>query len=291
MNLSEIFNFSLIYSALRLSIPLILASLGGIFSELSGVVNIALEGIMLLGAFFGMLGSYYFNPLAGIILAVIIGSLTALMHALLSIKYRTDQIVSGIAINIFAVGLTNFLLFLLFKQSGHSPEVKGFSWIIYAVLAFILVILGHFILFYTPLGLRIRAVGEHPRACDTLGINIYKIRYLCVIISGILAAFSGAYLSLGHLSSFTREMSAGRGFIAIAAMIFGKWKPIGALYASLFFGFADALQLRLMGKGMIPPEFLNSLPYIFTMIVLAGVIGKAHPPASIGIPYNPEEGE
>lgn len=288
MALQDILDISIIPATLRMAIPLILASLGGVISERGGVVNIALEGLLLFGAFFAATGSYFTgSPWIGVALALISGALGALIHAVLSIKYKADQIVSGVAINILAVGVTNYFLFFLFKTSGHTPEVPHLSWEVFGVLTFLILGILHVVLYHTPIGLRIRAVGEHPLAADTLGIHVQSLRFWCVLTSGLLAALGGAYLSLGHLSSFTREMSAGKGFIALAAMIFGKWTPLGAAAAALLFGFTDALQLRLMGKGVIPPEFLNMLPYIITIILLAGVIGKAKPPQADGIPYDP----
>lgn len=290
MQLNDILDFSLVPATFRMAIPIILAALGGVISERSGVVNIALEGLMLFGAFFAVVGSYFTgSPWLGILFALTSGIVGALIHAVLSIYYKADQIVSGVAINILAVGATNYCLFLFFNTSGHSPEVPHLTWQLFGIFTIILVGLTYVALYYTPLGLRIRAVGEHPKAADTLGVNVQKVRYLCVIASGLLASLGGAYLSLGHLSSFTREMSAGKGFIALAAMIFGKWNPLGAFLASLLFGLADALQLRLMGRWNIPPEFLNMLPYVITMIILAGVIGKARSPAADGIPYDPAD--
>lgn len=274
----------------RMSIPLVLAALGGVISERSGVVNIALEGLMLIGAFFAVVGSYFTgSPWLGLLFALLSGIVVAFIHALLSVYYKADQIVSGIAINILAVGATNYCLFLFFNTSGHSPEVSHLPWQLFGYITIILLIIIYVVLYHTPLGLRIRAIGEHPKAADTLGINVQKVRCLCVLASGLLAALGGAYLSLGHLSSFTREMSAGKGFIALAAMIFGKWHPIGAAMACLLFGLTDAIQLHLMGRWNIPPEFLNMLPYIITMILLAGLIGKAKPPAADGIPYDPTD--
>lgn len=281
-------NISIIPATFRMAIPLVFAALGGVVSERAGVVNIALEGLMLMGAFFAMIGSYFFDsPLFGIFLALASGFSGAFIHSVVSIKFKADQIVSGVAVNILAVGLTNYIMVLLFKKAGTSPSVPHISWQFFGIIALLLVATIHLILYYTPIGLRIRAVGEHPKAADTLGIDVLRLRFWCVIVSGLLAALGGAYLSIGHLSSYTREMSAGKGFIALAAVIFGKWNPVGTAFACLLFGFTDALQLRLMGKGVIPPEFLNMLPYVITMIVLAGVIGKARAPAADGVPYDP----
>jgi simple sugar transport system permease protein len=290
MNLLErIFDISVIGATLRMATPLIIAGIGGMFSERSGVINIALEGMMLLGAFFGVVITYYVgSPWLGILGAMAVGGLLGVVHGIVSIRYKANQVVSGTAINILAGGLTIYILRVLFNVAGTTPAVTKlptwgpFSPIVF--LALLLVVLSHIILFYTPLGLRIRSVGEHPKAADTVGINVYGIRYLCVIISGCLAGLAGAYLSLGELDVFVKNMTAGRGFIALAAMIFGKWTPIGTFGASILFGFADALQMRLQGIG-IPSQFIQMIPYIFTMVALVGVIGRAVPPGALGEPY------
>lgn len=312
--LISIFSVALFASTVRAATPLILAALGGIFSERSGVVNIALEGIMLIGAFFAMLISYlgqqmglppFISALSGAIGAVVFGFLISMIHAVVSIRYRADQVVSGVAINILALGLTGFLLQQIFNTSGNSPSVPNLpAWpipllssipvigpiffnqppIVYAAL--IAVPVSAFVLFRTPLGLRIRAVGEHPKAADTVGINVFQLRYLGVALSGVLAGLGGAYLSLGQLNIFTEGMTNGRGFIALAAVIFGKWNPWGALGACLLFGLADAVQISLQNAGVnIPSDFLLMLPYVLTLVALAGFIGRSNPPAASGVPY------
>ncbi|OCL27180.1 branched-chain amino acid ABC transporter permease [Orenia metallireducens] len=288
----QIFNLETFSSTLRMAIPLMVAAIGGMFSERSGVVNIALEGMMLAGAFIAVVVSYFTgNAWFGLIGAVIFGGLFALIHAIVSIRYHANQVVSGVALNLLAAGGTVFLLNILFNTSGTSPSVKAlpywgtFKPTVY--LGLLIVAISHYVLFYTPFGLRVRAVGEHPHAADSVGIDVEKIRYVCVILSGMLAGFAGAHLSIGVLSVFREGMTAGRGFIALAALIFGKWYPFGAMGASLLFGFFQAIEIRLQGIEAIgiPGEFVQTIPYILTVIALAGVIGRATPPAASGEPF------
>ena len=310
----SIFTVALFASTIRSATPLLLAALGGIFSERSGIVNIALEGIMLTGAFFAMLFSYIGNQWGlpdwasawlGVLAAVFFGYLISMIHAVVSIRYQADQIVSGVAINILALGLTGFLLQRIFDISGNSPSVPSLgAWPIPGLssipilgpiffnqppvvyLALIAVPITAFVLFRTPLGLRLRSVGEHPKAADTMGINVFQLRYLGVALSGVLAGLAGAYLSIGQLNIFAENMTNGRGFIALAAVIFGKWNPWGAFGACLLFGLADAIQISLQNAGVnIPSEFLLMFPYILTLIALAGFIGRSNPPAAVGVPY------
>ncbi|TVQ41052.1 MAG: ABC transporter permease [Spirochaetaceae bacterium] len=300
-------NATVLAAALRMATPLIFTSMGGIFSERSGVINIGLEGMMLTGAFMGMLVTYYSGtPWVGLLGALASGAVMGLIHAVASVRYKVDQVVSGTAINIFAVGFTVFMLRTVFDVAGTSPAVPRIQSItlplisripvvgeiignqnpmVYMALA--LVVLVHVFLFRTVWGLRLRAVGEHPKAADTVGINVFQTRYIAVIASGALAGLGGAYLSIAHLSRFGDGMTAGRGFISLAAMIFGKWTPFGALGASILFGFADAVQMRLQEVG-IPRHFVQMGPYILTMIALAGFIGRATPPKAIGKPYEKE---
>jgi len=288
----QIFNLETFSSTLRMAIPLMVAAIGGMFSERSGVVNIALEGMMLAGAFVAVVASYFTGSAwLGLLAAVIFGGLFALIHAVVSIRYHADQVVSGVALNLLAAGGTVFLLNILFNTSGTSPSVNAlpywgpFKPTVY--LGLLIVLISHYVLFYTPFGLRVRAVGEHPHAADSVGIDVEKIRYVCVILSGMLAGFAGAHLSIGVLSIFREGMTAGRGFIALAALIFGKWYPFGAMGASLLFGFFQAIEIRLQGIEAIgiPAEFIQTIPYILTIIALAGVIGRATPPAASGEPF------
>jgi len=286
----------LLNSTLRLATPLMLAALGGVLCERSGVVNIALEGMMLTGAFFGMLGSYWAgNPWFGVLLGAAVGGLLGLVHAWLTQKMRLNHIVSGVALNIFALGLTTYLLRKLFMHAGGSPPVNGLpQWAIpglndqnpLTVLALLGALLMTPFLWRTPLGLRLRAVGENPEAALAAGIKVGKVRYAAVITGGVLGGLSGVYLSLGQLNMFAEGMSGGRGFIALAAVIFGRWTPLGAAGAALFFGFFDALQMRLQGKVLggitIPSEFMLMLPYVLTIAALAGFAGKAVAPAALG---------
>lgn len=299
---------SLIAPTLRLATPLIFAGIGGVFCENSGVVNIGLEGMMTVGAFFAVVGSYFtHNPWIGVLFAAVGGALIALLHAFLSINLKADQVISGTAINLFSTAICSFLIIKIFKKGGQTdivnmvqfpsfikniPLIGGFlnqlNW--FVILALILVAVAYFVLYKTPTGLRIRAVGEYPKAADTLGINVYKTRYVCVILSGIFAAIGGAALSVGISAVFKEGMVSGRGYIALAALIFGNWKPTGTLGACLLFGFAEAFQMRAQNFGWnLPQEFYSCLPYLITMLALAGFVGKTQAPASDGVPY--EKGE
>lgn len=295
-------------STLRLATPLIFSALGGVFNERSGVVNIALAGIMIMGAFFAILvvdktGSPWF----AVLIAMGMGVLTSLILGVLAIHLNANQVVTGVAINLLAASLAAFLLNIFWQRSGQTDPVAvalnknpfpaleqipvlgaffgGLTPFVY--IAIVAVLIGNYVLFRTPFGLRVRAVGEHPRAADTVGINVYKTRYLAVMISGALAGLSGASLSIGSISLFREGMTSGKGFIALAAMIFGKWHPIGAMFAALFFGFAEALQIQAstLGLDFIPSEFLQSFPYLATILALAGVVGKATAPKASGQPY------
>ena len=299
VDLLGVINVGLFAAALRMATPIVYASLGGIFSERVGVINIGLEGMMLTSAFTGVTVSHYTrNPWLGVLAAVLVGGLLAFFHAVLTVKFAGDQIVSGTGINIFATGFTAYMSQVIWGSRGASDSVPGLEDIsipllrdvpvlgqilgTHSPLVYIMIIvtlLSYVVLFRTPLGLRIRAVGEHPTAAETAGIDVLRIKYLCVTASGMLAGLGGAFLSLGHLNLFAWGMTGGRGFIAMAAMIFGKWMPFGAFWASLLFGLADALQMRLQALGLLPPQIILTVPYLLTIAVLAGVVGRATPPS------------
>jgi ABC-type uncharacterized transport system permease subunit len=294
-------------STIRNATPLVFAALGGMFSERSGVVNIALEGLMLISAFAGVVGaSLTGSAWLGLGFALAAGLLFALLHALMCVTFEADQIISGTAINLLALGGTGFLMVEVFGSGGTSPRISGFGTLAIPLLSevpvigpalfdqsllvylmYLLVPVTLFVVFRTPFGLRLRATGEVPEAVDTAGVSVYRMRYLGVGLSGLLAALGGAYLSMALLSAFTEGMTNGRGFIALAALIFGRWNPVGAASAALLFGFAQAVTFRV-SQGAVPQEFLQMLPYILTIIVLAGFGGRAVAPAAIGKPYRKE---
>ncbi|MBC8449228.1 MAG: ABC transporter permease [Chloroflexi bacterium] len=296
----------LLKTTLTSATPLTLGALSGVLCERAGVINIAIEGMMLFGAFAAIaVTSATGDQWLGMLAAVLTGGLMAALHAILSINYRVDQIISGTVINILAAGATRYLNIRLLEPAGLSTP-GAISLVRIPILAdipilgklfentptvfmmLLLVPLVSFILFYTPWGLRTRAVGEHPRAADTVGINVFRMRYVNVIIGGLIAGLAGSYFSLG-LGSFEDNMTHGQGFIALAAMIFGNWTPVGSFLAALIFGFADAVQGKMQAfKIALPPEFLQMAPYILTMIILGGVIGRVIPPAADGQPYEKE---
>jgi ABC-type uncharacterized transport system permease subunit len=276
-------------------------------SERSGVVNIAIEGILLISAQAAVISaSLTHNLYIGLLIAILTGGAIAGLHAILAIRFKVNQIISGVAINIFAVGATSFIsarfleknidllnnsgtfkiipIPLLSKIPVLGPVLFENNLIVYIML--LLVLLVHIVLFYTPWGLRTRAVGEHPKAADTVGINVFLTRYVDVILGGMIAGVGGAYFTIGAVGRFDEMMTAGKGFIGLAAMIFGNWNPIGAFTSSLIFGFADSLQVKMqILQVSIPSEFLLMAPYIITMVVLAGVVGRATPPAADGEVY------
>ncbi|HET7567192.1 MAG TPA: ABC transporter permease [Gaiellaceae bacterium] len=298
---------ALIASMLVYATPLTYAAIGGLFSERSGVVNIGLEGMMLIGAFFGIWGADKTGHWwLGLLVAMAAGGLMALIYGFFAIHLRADQIVGGTAVNFLALGITGYLFIDIYGSNGTPnlsdaqsiPDIaisRSGNFFAQAVgdlnlmiwLSFALVILTYVVVFRTPLGLRLRSVGEHPRAADTVGISVFGTRYAAVTFSGMLAAMGGAYLSIGFVHSFNQNMTEGRGFIALAALIFGKWRPGGAFAAACLFGFSSALAQRL---GTIPnwssyAVLFQALPYVLTLIAVAGVIGRSIPPAADGQPY------
>ena len=294
-------------SSLIRATPIALAALCGVISERAAVVNIGLEGIMLLAAQACVISATVsHNLMVGLIVAILTGGLVAAIHAVLVIRFKVDQIVSGVAINIFGAGTTSFVAQRYLEVYGDTINYSGTfkivaipvlskipiigpiffenGPIVYMMLAVVVIL--HIVLFYTAWGLRTRAVGEHPKAADTLGINVYFVRYINVIIGGMIAGLGGAYFILGSVGRFDENLTAGKGFIGLAAMIFGKWNPIGAFLSSLLFGFADSLQIKMQILSVpIPSAFLAMAPYIVTMIVLTGIVGRAIPPAADGQPY------
>lgn len=320
---------SMIATTISVATPLTLGALAGVFCERAGVVNIGIEGMMLFSAFFGWLAAVYMNTIlqmppmvsliTGVLVAVVTGGLTGLLHAWLSVTFKVNQVIGGTVINILAMGITGFLNRALFFEKSsifggqvpHAPGVlprlqlpfldgvpalqKVFEQQPIAITAIVLVIISNFVLFHTRWGLRTRAVGEHPRAADTVGINVYKMRYWNVIIGGLLAGLAGAYFTIESVPSFEPLMTNGRGFISLAAVIFGNWTPFGAWAAALVFGASSALQINLQFfSNVIPPEWafltksyiVGMVPYVLTMIILTGLIGKTTAPAADGEPYN-----
>ncbi len=295
--MNEIFTVSLIWSTIRLSTPLILAAIGGMFSERSGVINIALEGMMLAGAFTAAAVTYAAgNPFVGLLAGMAAGLAVAGIHAIACIRYRADQVVTGTAINILMIGVPGFLSGAFFLSSGSTPQIPKENLIPWTpiVIAFALVSITWYVLYKTPFGLRLRSVGENPEAADAAGVRVARMRYWGVLLSGALAGIGGAYLSIGQSSLFTRNMTSGRGFIALAALIFGKWRPVQTMLACLLFGLTEAITIQMQGVVKlpsgedIPVQFIHMVPYLLTIIVLAGFIGTSRPPKALGIPYQKE---
>jgi ABC-type uncharacterized transport system permease subunit len=296
-------------TSLRLSVPVVFAAVGGVLSERSGVYNIGLEGMMLFGAFGAAVGAFFGDaPLAGLLVGAPGGMAAALVLAVLGVSMGVNQIVSGIAINLLAVGLTAFLSRVVFGAQANTLSLPGFQpialpglgaipvlgpvlfgqdllvYVMYATVALVAVLL-----FTTPWGLAIRAVGDNPSAADTAGISVARVRYGCVLASGVLAGLGGSYLVLSQVFLFSEHMSAGKGFIALAAVILGRWHPVGALLACLLFGFFDALQLRLQfANPGVPYQIFVMLPYLASILALVGLVGRPTPPAACGIPYRRE---
>jgi len=312
----QVFTAPLLFSTIRLATPLVLAALGGLYSERSGVINIALEGLLLAGAFTAASITFYVgSPWVGVIAATCAGALVAYIIAVACIRFKADQVVTGTGINILFLGLPAVLSGALFLSSGSTPQIPkehllpvlyrflpGFvpEWRIFtdvsviSLLALVVVLITRYVLNQTPFGLRLRAVGENPEAADAAGVGVNRMRYIGVILSGALAGIGGAYLSIGQSSLFTRNMSAGRGFIALAALIFGKWRPVQTMLACLLFGFADALTIQMQGVVKLPSgedvpvQFIQMIPYLVTIVVLAGFIGQSRAPRALGVPYQKE---
>jgi ABC-type uncharacterized transport system permease subunit len=292
------------------SVPITLGAMAGILCERVGVINIAIEGMMITGALVGAVFGSLFGLWIGMLAAVISGGLTAIILGILSIKYKVNQVISGTIINIFTIGLTSYIVTKILQvnewqylnQSGFFQPINLpilskipylgpilFSHNIYIYFMYLLIILLTVVLFRTKWGLRLRSVGEHPKAADTLGINVFKTRYTVVILGGMMAGFAGSFFTLGSIGYFEQSMTAGRGFIGLAAMIFGKWTPVGAFGSGLLFGFAESLSTNLsILRFPIPAELLLMLPYILTMVILAGVVGRSQGPAASGTPYEKE---
>lgn len=295
----------MLQASLVRAVPIALGGLAGVLSERVAVVNIGIEGMLLAGAFTGALVGSLAGGLAGLVAAVAVGGVFGFALAALVVTYRMDQIIAGVFINLFVLGVTSYVssqVFQEYRALNNAPVFRSidipflsdlpvvgpvlFSQNIFVYGAFILAGLATYYLFHTRYGLRARAVGEHPRAADTLGINVYRTRYINVTVAGMVAGFGGAWFTLGSVGRFDEGMTGGRGFIGLAAMIFGRWHPVGALLAALVFGFADSLQQKLALLGTpIPSEFLAMAPYIATIVVVAGVVGRARAPAADGKPY------
>lgn len=313
--MSDLFTVSLVFSTIRLSTPLVWAAIGGLYSERSGVINVALEGLMLAGAFTAAAITYYAgNPWAGLAAAMLAGGGVAWLIAVACIRFKANEVVTGTGVNILFLGLPAVLSGALFLSSGSTPQLRkeqlmpslsqllpgSPQWRIFtdvsivSLLALIAVFVTGYVLYRTPFGLRLRSVGENPAAADAAGVRVTRIRYAAVIMSGALAGVGGAYLSIGQSSLFTRNMTAGRGFIALAALIFGKWRPVPTLLACLLFGFADALTIQMQGVAKLPSgedvpvQFVQMVPYVVTIVVLAGFIGQSRAPGALGVPYEKE---
>ncbi|CAN5593395.1 ABC transporter permease [soil metagenome] len=307
--MNELFSITfltiLLFSTIRLATPLIFAALGGMFSERSGVINIALEGLMLAGAFTAAVATYELqNPYLGLLCGMAAGAVLAAIFAVAVIHFEADQVVAGFSISLLMLGLPAVISSAIYDSAGSTeqidkiyllPELFNNRISIASILAFLLVPVCWYVLYKTPCGLRLRATGENPAAADAAGVNVIRLRYTAVIISGILAAAGGAYLSIGQSSLFTRGMTAGRGYIALAALILAKWKPVPVLLACLFFGLTEALSIQVQGvlklpSGEdIPVQFIQIIPYVLTIIVLAGFIGLSRAPKALGIPYRKEK--
>ena len=314
--MDQLFTMSLVFSTIRLATPLVWAAIGGLYSERSGVINVALEGLMLAGAFTAAAVTFYAgNPWAGLASAMLAGGFVAYLIAVACIRFKANEVVTGTGVNILFLGLPAVLSGALFLSSGSTPQLPKEQlmpslaqllpaslpqWRVFtdvsvmSLLALVVALVTGYVLYRTPFGLRLRSVGENPEAADAAGVRVNRIRYAAVILSGILAGVGGAYLSIGQSSLFLRNMTAGRGFIALAALIFGKWRPVQTLLACVLFGCADALTIQMQGVAKlpsgedIPVQFIQMIPYVVTIVMLAGFIGQSRAPAALGIPYEKE---
>jgi simple sugar transport system permease protein len=311
----SLFTVSLLFSTIRLSTPLVCAAIGGLYSERSGVINIALEGLMLAGAFAAAAVTYYtHSPWVGLSAAAAAAAFFAFLLAIVCIRFKANEVVAGTGINILFLGLPAVLSGALFLSSGSTPHIPKDELLptlaelipiappwriltdvsVISLLALLGVGITSYVLYRTPFGLRLRAVGENPEAADAAGVQVNRLRYIGVVLSGVLAGIGGAYLSVGQSSLFTRNMTAGRGFIALAALIFGKWRPVQTMLACLLFGFADALTIQMQGVAKLPSgedvpvQFIQMIPYVVTIVVLAGFIGQSRAPGALGVPYDKE---
>ncbi len=301
--LTPTFLIILLFSTIRTATPLIFAALGGMFSERAGVINIALEGLMLAGAFTAAVVTYELqNPYIGFASGLIAGAALAFVYAIAVIKFEADQVVTGFAVSLLMIGLPAVISAALYDSAGSTEQIAKEFLLpdidnrlnVASILAFLLVPICWYVIYKTPFGLRLRAAGENPAAADAAGVNVIRLRYVAVILSGVLAAAGGAYLSIGQSSLFTKAMTAGRGYIALAALILAKWKPVPVLFACLFFGLTEALSIQMQGVVKlpsgedIPVQFIQMIPYVLTIIVLAGFIGLSRAPKALGIPYKKE---
>lgn len=311
----SILTLSLVFSTIRLATPLVWAAIGGLYSERSGVINIALEGLMLAGAFTAAAITFYsHSPWIGLGAAIVSAASFAFLLAVVCIRFKANEVVAGTGINILFLGLPAVLSGALFLSSGSTPQIPKEELLptlsqllpgapqwriltdvsVVSLLALLIVAATSYVLSGTPFGLRLRSVGENPEAADAAGIRVNRLRYAGVILSGVLAGVGGAYLSIGQSSLFTRNMTAGRGFIALAALIFGKWRPVQTMLACVLFGFADALTIQMQGVAKLPSgedvpvQFIQMIPYVVTIVVLAGFIGQSRAPGALGVPYDKE---
>lgn len=305
--LNQTFLIGVLAAGIRLATPILLAALGEVFAERAGVLKISIEGEMLVGALFGFLGTFYSkNIWFGFAIGMGVAALYSLIAGFFSITLKVDQVITGITLNILALGLTSFVYRFILGKSFIPPSITSLEavkipWlseipilgpilfqqnVIVYLTFFLFVPLTTILLFKTSFGLNLRAVGEYPLAADTMGVHVYRTRYLCVMIGGLFAGLGGAFMTLAQLNMFTENLTAGRGFIALAAVIFGRWHPVGAMVATLLFGIADALQLRLQALGVnVPYQFLLMLPYVLTIVALVGVVKRTNAPAALAVPY------